>query len=234
MLRLICSMMIVLIAHRAVFAAESPATQYEVTTWHIGGPGRWDYITVDANSANGSTSPAPLIRMVLDTTTGKPIADIPGQLQNHGVAIAADVGRGFISDGKDASVTIFDLKTNEILGKIHADDDADGIIYDPASHKILVVCGDAGVMVPIAADVDPKTGKADPAVELGGKPEFLAADGHGKAFINLEDKDEIAVVDTKTMKVLNKWPVAPGGSPVGLGIDRKSIGCSSAAASRRK
>ena len=105
--------------------------------------------------------------MVVDTTTGKAIADIPYQLQNHGVAIAADVGRGFISDGKDASVTIFDLKTNEILGKVHADDDADGITYDPASHKILVVCGDAGVMIPIAADVDPKTGKADPARGVG-------------------------------------------------------------------
>ena len=114
----------------------------------------------------------------------RPIADIPGQLQNHGVAIAADVGRGFISDGKDASVTIFDLKTNEILGKVHADDDADGITYDPASHKILVVCGDAGVMIPIAADVDPKTGKADPAVELGGKPEFLRRRWAWQSFIS--------------------------------------------------
>jgi hypothetical protein len=94
---------------------------------------------------------------------------------------------------------------------------------------VLVVCGDAGVLIPISADVDPKTGKADAAVELGGKPEFLAADGAGKAYINLEDKDQVAVVDTKTMKVINKWPTAPGASPVGMSMDRANrrlfIGC---------
>ncbi len=85
-------------------------------------------------------------------------------------------------------------------------------------------------MIPISADVDPKNGKADAAVELGGKPEFLAADGQGKVYeANLEDKDQVAVVDTKTMKVLDKWPVAPGGSPVGMAMDREKhrlfIGC---------
>jgi hypothetical protein len=84
-------------------------------------------------------------------------------------------------------------------------------------------------MIPISPDVDPATGKADPAVDLGGKPEFLAADGQGKAYINLEDKDQVAVVDTKAMKVVNKWPTAPGGSPVGMSMDtahrRLFIGC---------
>jgi hypothetical protein len=84
-------------------------------------------------------------------------------------------------------------------------------------------------MIPISPDLDPATGKADPAVDLGGKPEFLAADGQGKAYINLVDKNQVAVVDTKTMKVLNKWPTAPGGSPVGMSMDvphrRLFIGC---------
>jgi hypothetical protein len=126
-------------------------------------------------------------------------------------------------------VIIFDLKTFEVLGKVAAAEDADGIIYDPASDRVLVVCGDAGVLIPIKPDVDPKTGKADPAIELGGKPEFLAANGQGKAFVNLVDKDQVAVVDTKAGKVLDHWPVAPGGSPVGMAMDTQKhhlfIGC---------
>jgi hypothetical protein len=167
--------------------------------------------------------------MVLDAATGKTVADIPGQKRNHGVAIVPSAGRGFITDGQDASVTVFDLKSYAVLGKIKAADDADGIIYDAASGKVLVVCGDAGVLVPIPADVDLKTGNADAAVDLGGKPEFLVADGQGKAYINLEDKDQVAVLDTKTMKVINKWPTSPGASPVGMSMDRAKrrlfIGC---------
>ena len=157
--------------------------------------------------------------MVLDANTGKTVADIPGQKRNHGVAIVPSAGRGFITDGADASVTVFDLKTYAVLGKIKTADDSDGVIFDSASGKVLVVCGDAGVMIPISPDMDLATGKADAAVELGGKPEFLAADAHGKAYINLVDKDQVAVVDTKTMKVVNKWPTAPGGSPVGMSMD---------------
>jgi DNA-binding beta-propeller fold protein YncE len=167
--------------------------------------------------------------MVLDANTGKTVADIPGQKRNHGVAIVARAGRGFITDGADASVTVFDLKTYAVLAKVKTAEDSDGVIYDPASGKVLVVCGDAGVMIPISPGLDPATGKADAAVELGGKPEFLAADGQGKAYINLVDKDQVAVVDTKAMKVINKWPTAPGGSPVGMSMDpvqrRLFIGC---------
>lgn len=194
---------------------------------HLGGEGRWDYLTVD--SEHGLLYvPRTTHTMVLDAATGKLVADIPGQQQNHGVALVADVGRGFVSDGRDGSVVIFDLKTNHVLGKVKADVDADGIIYDPVSRKVLVVCGDAGVLIPISPDVDPATGKADAAVALGGKPEFLVA-AEGKAYVNLVDRDQVAVVDTKTMKVIHKWPTAPGGAPVGISIDplhrRLFVGC---------
>ncbi len=210
-------------------SAAADAGPYHVSqTFHVGGEGGWDYLTVDPEHKLLYV-PRSTHTQVIDATTGKTVADIPGQKRNHGVAIIPSVGRGFITDGENASVTIFDLKTYAVLGKIKAADDADGVIYDPASGKVLVVCGDAGVMVPISADVDPKTGKADAAVELGGKPEFLAADGAGKAYINLEDKDMVAVVDTKTMKVINKYPTAPGSSPVGMSMDRANrrlyIGC---------
>jgi DNA-binding beta-propeller fold protein YncE len=212
------------------FIAQAQTTPgYHISrTFHVGGEGGWDYLTVDADHKLLYV-PRSTHTMVLDARTGKGVADIPGQKRNHGVAIVPSAGRGFITDGSDASVTIFDLKNYRVLGKIKAAEDADGVIYDPASGKVLAVCGDAGVLIPISPDLDPATGKADPAVELGGKPEFLAADGLGKAYINLVDKNEVAVVDTKTMKVLNKWPTAPGGAPVGMSMDtakrRLFIGC---------
>lgn len=195
---------------------------------HVGGEGGWDYLTVDSEHKLLYV-PRSTHTMVLEAGTGKIIADIPGQKRNHGVAIVPGAGRGFITDGEDGSVTVFDLKTYAVLGKVKAADDADGVIYDPGSGKVLVVCGDAGVMIPISPDVELPAGKADAAVELGGKPEFLAADGQGKVYINLVDQDHVAVVDTKAMKVLGKWSTAPGGSPVGMSMDpargRLFIGC---------
>ena len=196
-------------------------------TFHVGGEGGWDYITVD--SANHRLYvPRSTHTMVIDADSGKTIGDIPGQKHNHGVAVVPEAGRGFISDGNGA-VVIFDLKTNAVLGTIAAQPDADGIIYDKASGLVLVVSGDNGVLMTLKPDVDPKTGSIDPPIELGGKPEFLASDGAGKVYINLEDKDQVAVVDIKGRKVLAHWPVAPGGAPVGLSIDptkrRLFIGC---------
>jgi DNA-binding beta-propeller fold protein YncE len=213
-----------------VDAAEIPASGgYGVSaTLHVGGQGGWDYVTFDPDR-DLLFVPRSTHTLVLDAANGSAVADITGQMRNHGVALAPGAQRGFISDGEDASVVIFDLKTYAVLGKVKVEPDADGIIFDAASNKVLLVCGDAGVLVPISPDVDPATGRADAAVDLGGKPEFLAADGQGKAFINLVDKNQIAVVDTKTMKVLAHWPTAPGGSPVGMSMDREHrrlfIGC---------
>jgi DNA-binding beta-propeller fold protein YncE len=166
--------------------------------------------------------------MVIDMDSGNTIADITGQKHNHGVALAPELGRGFISDGA-GSIVVFDLKSNAVLATVAAKDDADGIIYDKSTGLVLVACGDAGVLVTLKADGDPKTAMIDAPIELGGKPEYLAADGAGKVYVNLEDKDQVAVVDLKTRKVLAHWPVAPGGSPVGLAIDtekrRLFIGC---------
>ncbi|HTL55544.1 MAG TPA: hypothetical protein VL361_07680 [Candidatus Limnocylindrales bacterium] len=197
-------------------------------TFHVGGEGGWDYLTVDPDHQLLYV-PRSTHTLVIDAHTGKTVADIPGQKRNHGVAIVPSTGRGFITDGADGVVTIFDLKNYSVLGKVKAADDADGVIYDPGSGKVLVVCGDAGVLIPISPDLDPATGKADAAVELGGKPEFLAADGQGKVYVNLVDKDQVAVVETKAMKVLAKWPTSPGGAPVGMAIDsahrRLFVGC---------
>src|ERR1017187_2708007 len=197
-------------------------------TLHVGGQGGWDYLTVDPDHKLLFV-PRSSHTMVLDAANGKVIADITGQKRNHGVALAPNAQRGFISDGEDASVVIFDLKSYAVLGKVKVEPDADGIIFDASSNKVLLVCGDAGVLIPISPDDDAATGSAGPAVDLGGKPEFLVADGQGRVFINLVDKNQVAVVDTKTMKVLDHWSTSPGGSPVGMSMDREHrrlfIGC---------
>jgi DNA-binding beta-propeller fold protein YncE len=206
------------VAAQGTFAVEK--------TFHVGGEGGMDYVTLDAKN-HRLYVPRSTHTMVIDADSGKVLADIPGQKHNHGVALVPEAGRGFISDGEGA-VVIFDLKTNAVLGTLKAHPDADGIIYDKASGLVLVVSGDDGVLMTVKPDVDPKTGSLE-AIDLGGKPEFLAADGAGKVYINLEDKNQVAVVDPKARKVLAHWPVAPGGAPVGLSIDpakhRLFVGC---------
>ena len=196
-------------------------------TFHIGGEGGFDYITVDAKS-HRLYVPRSTHTMVIDADSGKTVADIAGQKHNHGVAVVPELGRGFISDGA-GSIVIFDLNSNAVLGAVAAKDDADGIIYDKSTGLVLVACGDAGVLITLKADADPKTAAIDAPIELSGKPEYLATDGAGKVYVNLVDKDQVVVVDLKARKVLARWPVAPGGSPVGLAIDtakhRLFIGC---------
>jgi len=219
-----------LIAFLLLMASGSAAAQggWAVDqTFHVGGDGGWDYVTLDGKN-HRLYVPRSTHTMVLDADSGKTLADIPGQKRNHGVALVPEAGRGFISDGS-GSVVIFDLKTNAVLGTIAAQADADGIIFDKASGLVLVVSGDNGVLMSLKPDVDPKTGSIDPPIDLGGKPEFLVSDGAGKVYVNLEDKNEVAVVDIKARKVLAHWPVAPGGAPVGLAIDtekrRLFVGC---------
>jgi len=205
-------------------------TKWEVTkTLHIGGEGGWDYLTVDPQTQRLFV-PRGTHTLVIDAPTGKVLGDIPGQKIAHGVALVPSLGRGFITDGGgDGAIVIFDLKTYAVLGKLAALPDSDGIIYDPALRRILAVSGDKGVLMTFKADIDPKSGKIDPPIELGGAPEFLASDGTGKVFINLEDKDVVAEVDLQTRKVIARWPVAPGGKPVGLALDKAThrlfIGC---------
>src|ERR1035441_6557359 len=205
-------------------------TQWDVTkTMHIGGEGAWDYVTVDQQShrlfVTRSTH-----TMVIDSVTGKTLGDIPGQKRSHGTAIVPEIGRGFISDGGGTgAIVVFDLKTYAVLGTLAAMPDADGIIYDKSQDLVLTVSGDGNALMTFKPSVDPVKGKIDPPIALGGAPEFLAVDGMGKAYVNLEDKGLVAVVDLKTRKVIARWPVAPGGRPVGMAIDRKThrlfIGC---------
>ena len=198
-------------------------------TFSIGGEGAWDYVTVDSPGRRLFVTRS-THTMVIDADTGKTLGDIPGQKRSHGVAIVPALNRGFISDGAgNGAIVVFDLKTYSVLGTLAAVPDADGIIYDPGANLVLVSAGDSSALLAFKPDIDPVKGKVGAPIDLGGKPEFLAVDGHGKAFVNLEDKGLVAVVDLKARRAVQKWPVAPGGHPVGLSIDanahRLFIGC---------
>jgi DNA-binding beta-propeller fold protein YncE len=218
----------------AGFQPMQAQTKWEVTkTFHLGGQGEWDYLILDPHT-HRLFVPRSTHTMVIDADSGKVLGDIPGQKIAHGVALAPEVGRGFISDGgghgvEHGAIVVFDLKTYAVLGTIVAQPDADGIIYDPAIGRVLVVSGDKGVLMSFKPDIDPVHGTIDAPIDLGGSPEFLASDGKGKVYINLMDKNEVAVVDLGAKKVIARWPVAPGGAPVGMSIDKEKgllfIGC---------
>ena len=215
------------------FAGTTPLTaqtQWQVTkTFHIGGEGGWDYVTVDPPNHRFFVTRSTHTQAI-DEETGKVLGDIPGQVRSHGVALVPKLGRGFITDGAGSgAILMFDLKSYQVLGKIATMPDSDGIIYDPSTNLVLAVSGDGGALMTFRPDIDPKSGKIDEPIKLDGAPEFLAVNGSGKAFINLEDKDVVAVVDLNTRKVVSRWPIAAGGHPVGMAIDAKAhklfIGC---------
>jgi len=128
-----------------------------------------------------------------------------------------------------AGIVVFDLNTYAVLGTLAAQPDADGITFDEASCLVLVVSGDKHSFMSFKPDIDPRSGKIDPPIDGGGSPEFLATDGAGRAYVNVMDKDLVAVLDLRARKVVARWPVKPGGAPIGMAIDRKNhllvIGC---------
>ena len=198
-------------------------------TFPIGGDGGWDYVTVDS-PGHRLFVPRSTHTMVIDSQTGKVLGDIPGQKTAHGVALVPKLGRGFITDGGGSGgVVVFDLKTYAVLGTIPTMPDSDGIIYDAKLDRVVFVSGDGGALMTFKPDIDPKGGKMDPPIKLDGAPEFLASDGTGKIWVNLEDKNMVAVVDLNTRKVLSRWPVAPAGKPVGMSMDAAKrklfVGC---------
>jgi DNA-binding beta-propeller fold protein YncE len=187
-------------------------------TFHPGGEGGWDYVTVDAPNHRLFVTRATHTQAI-DARTGKLLADIPGQVRSHGVALVPKLNRGFITDGGGSgTIVIFDLTTYKVLGRIPTMPDSDGIIFDSGSNLVLAVSGDGNSLMTIDPNIDPRTDHVT-TIPLGGAPEYLTADGSGKAYVNLEDKDLVAVVDLHTNKVLNRWPIAPGGHPVGMAID---------------
>jgi YVTN family beta-propeller protein len=174
----------------------------------------FDYITVDSSARRVYLSHGTEVK-VIDADNGSLIGNIAGLKQDHGVALAHEFGRGFISDGAQGKVIIFDLKTLDVIGEAKADDDADCVVYDPASKRVFVMNGDPNS----STVIDAKSGTVVGTVKLGGSPEFAVADGRGTLYLNLESKNEIVAVDTHTLTIKSRWPVAPAGGPTALAID---------------
>jgi outer membrane protein assembly factor BamB len=174
----------------------------------------FDYITVDSAARRVYLSHGTEVK-VIDADSGELIGNVTGLKQDHGVAIAAEFGRGFISDGQQGKVIVFDLKTLKVTGDVDADKDADCVIYDPFSKRIFVMDGDPHN----ATVIDPKSDAVIGKIDLGGGPEFAVADGKGTVYINLEDKSEIVAVDSSSLKIKSRWTVAPAGGPTALAMD---------------
>jgi DNA-binding beta-propeller fold protein YncE len=174
----------------------------------------FDYITVDSSARRVYVSHGTEIK-VIDADSGALIGNITGLKQDHGVAVASEFGRGFITDGGQAKIVIFDLKTLKIIGEAKAGEDADSIVYDPASKRVFSMNGDAKT----STVIDAKTGSAVGTIDMGGGPEFAVADGKGTVFVNIEDKNELVAIDSNTLKIKSRWPLAPAGTPTGLAID---------------
>ena len=174
----------------------------------------FDYITVDSSARRVYLSHGTEIK-VIDADTGSLIGNITGLKQDHGVAIASEFGRGFITDGAQGKVIFFDLKTLKVTGEAKADQDADSVVYDPASKRVFAQEGDPNS----STVIDAKTGAVVGTIKLGGAPEFAVADGKGTVYVNLEDKDEVVAIDSHTLTIKSRWPVAPAGRPTALAMD---------------
>jgi DNA-binding beta-propeller fold protein YncE len=182
----------------------------------LGGEGGWDYLICDSAARRVYISRGTHV-MVVDADSYAVVGDIPGTDGVHGIALAPEFGRGFTSDGRANAVTIFDLKTLKVLGTEPTGTGPDAIVYDPASHRVFTFNGRSGD----ATAIDASSGKPAGTVALGGRPEFAAVDGQGHIYNNLEDKSEIVQIDSRTLTVSARWPLAPCESPSGLAIDRK-------------
>jgi DNA-binding beta-propeller fold protein YncE len=193
-----------------------PSGYHVAKTLKLGAEGGWDYLTVDAKARRVYISRGTHV-MVVDADSGAVVGDIPNTNGVHGIAIAADMDKGFISDGRDGTVTIFDLKTLKVLGTAPAGKNPDAIIYDPASKRVFAFNGTSKD----ATAIDAKTGTVAGTIALGGKPEFAVADEKGHIFVNIEDTNEIVQFDANKLTVENRWKIAPGEGPSGLAMDRK-------------
>ena len=207
-----------------VALAEPP--KYQLTKrMPLSGDGSWDYVTLDARAHRLYIAHATQV-LVIDEGSGKQVGAIPDTPGVHGVALVPELGRGYISNGRDDSVTVFDTKSLKPLGKVKAGTNPDAIMYEPVSRRVFVFNGrshDATV-------IDPVKQEAVATLALDGKPEFAVADGTGRVFVNLEDKAQLAVIDARKPEVLARWPLAPCEEPTGLAIDTKNhrlfAGCS--------
>ena len=184
-------------------------------TFHIKSSGGWDYILADPASNKLYVSHGTQVN-VLDKNRGDSLGIIPNTMGVHGIALVHSLNKGFTSNGRSNSVTVFDLNTMQVTDSITTGQNPDAIFYDDYS-KTIITCNGRSSNISV---IDPATDKVVATIDVKGKPETAVSDGTGNVFINNEDKSEIEVVDMKTMKLIHSWSIAPGEAPSGLSINR--------------
>jgi YVTN family beta-propeller protein len=184
----------------------------------VPGDGFWDYIYVDEANGKIYASHSTMVQVV-DIKTGNLTSVIPDTKGVHGIAIATELNKGFTSNGRDSSVTVFNPATFEVINKIRVSgQNPDAILYDSFSKRIFTGNGRSASLSVIDAVND----KEIAAIPLDGKPEAIVTDGKGKIYINIEDKSCINVIDATALKVISHWPISPGEEPSGLALDNEN------------
>jgi DNA-binding beta-propeller fold protein YncE len=217
----LCGALVLLVAAAAL--AAGPGYKV-VNTFKVGGEGGWDYLTADSAARRLYISRSTHV-IVLDLDSGKNVGDIGDTPGVHGIALAPELGRGFISNGREGTVSIFDLKTLATSSKVKVGDNPDAILYDPATKRVFTFNGRSQD----STAIDATNGKVLGTIKLDGKPEFAASDGKGGVFVNIEDKSELTAIDPGKLAVKSTWPLAPCKEPSGLSMDKKNrrlfVGC---------
>jgi len=210
----------------AIAAAFATAGYHLLRTIPVGGTGGWDYLTVDEPGQRLFVSHETHVE-VIDLAANSVIGQIPDTPGVHGIALAPEEGRGFVSNGQVSTVTIFDLKTLAAIAQVPSGKKPDAIVYDPSTHRVFAMNGGSDS----STVIDAASGKVVGTIALGGGPEFAAADGSGNVFVNLEDRSEALRIDAHELKVRNRWPLAPCERPSSMAMDRANhrlfIGCRS-------
>src|SRR5208283_2490071 len=196
-----------------------------VKTWKLGGDGGWDYLTADSAGHRLFIARATRV-MVVDTTSGKQVGEIPETNGVHGIALDAEIGRGFTSNGREDTVSVFDLKSLVVEKKIKVGSGPDAILYDPFSKRVFTFNAKSHD----TTAVDASRGEVVGTLALGGKPEFATTDEKGTVFVNIEDTSELVAFDSQKLTVKSRWKMAGCEEPTGLAMDRKNrrlfAGCS--------
>jgi YVTN family beta-propeller protein len=190
------------------------ANYHLLAKYPLPGDDGWDYLTVDSATRRLFVSHGTKVD-VMDADQGKVLGEIPGTRGVHGIALAPEFNRGFISCGQANEVVIFDMRTFEILNRVAVGKKPDAIIFDPATKRVVVNNGDSND----STIINPAGGKVIGTIGLGGAPEFAAADGEGKVFINLEDKSETVKIDPIALKLEARWSLKPCETPTALAMD---------------
>ena len=220
------SLLIAILAITCLTTNASPSPYEVAKKIPLPGEGGWDYLTVDESARRVYVSHATQV-VVLDADSLEIVGSISGLSGVHGIALAPEFSRGFVTSGQSGTVAVFDLKTLQKTAEVKVGKKPDAIVYDPFTKRVFAMNGDSESSTAISASDNKVLG----TVPLGGGPESTVSDGKGNVFVNLEDKSELLRIDAQTLQVKNRWPVTPCQAPSSMAFDeanaRLFLGCRS-------